>query len=174
MKYNFYIIAVALCLTGSSFSFINKYKADDTLPASELSPYGRFLFTDQKHVELISSASHFGFRFSGKECKVFAYLTDNNAHNYLQYELDGVYQKRVRVEGNNRQPILITASTNDTHTVWVYKATEAHTGPIFIEKITDNSLQPIGRPRAPLIEFIGNSITCGAAADPSDQIQRIV
>jgi len=168
MKFKLYIIVVALCLTSSSFSLKSTSTADDTLPASELSPYGRFLFNDQKRVELISSASHFGFRFRGKESKVFAYLTDNNAHNYLQYELDGVYQKRVRIEGNNKQPITISASTDDTHTVWIYKATEAHTGPIFIEKITGNSLQPIGRPRASLIEFIGNSITCGAAADPSE------
>jgi hypothetical protein len=52
------------------------------------------------------------------------------------------------------------------HTVWIYKATEAHTGPIFIEKITGQDLKPLKRPEAPLIEFIGNSITCGAAADP--------
>lgn len=167
MKLSIYIIAVALCLTGSSFLSINK-EAGDTLPASALSPFGRFLLNDQKHVELISSASHFGFRFSGKECNLFAYLTDNNSHNYLQYELDGVYQKKVRVEGNNKQPILITASTEGMHTVWVYKATEAHSGPIFIEKITGQSLQAIGRPRVSLIEFIGNSITCGAAADPSE------
>jgi hypothetical protein len=31
---------------------------------------------------------------------VFAYLTDTTAHNYLQYELDGVYQKRIRIVGN--------------------------------------------------------------------------
>jgi hypothetical protein len=138
------------------------------LLASDLSPYGRVLFNDQKHIELISSASHFGFKFHGKECKVFAYLTDNNAHNYLQYELDGVYQKRVRIDGNNKQPVVITAATDGEHTAWIYKATEAHTGPIFIEKITGNSLQSIARPKAPLIEFIGNSITCGAAADPSE------
>jgi len=165
MKIKTFIFVVVLFLTGSSFSIII---SSDTLPASELSPYGRFLFNDQKHIELISSASHFGFRFSGKECQVLAYLTDANAHNYLQYELDGVYQKRIKIEGNNKQPIAISASTDGEHTVWMYKATEAHSGPIFIEKITGKSLQAIGRPRAPLIEFIGNSITCGAAADPSE------
>jgi len=168
MKFKLYTFGVLLLLTGSSFSIINKRGADGTLPASELSPYGRFLFNDQKHVELISSAAHFGFRFQGKECQVFAYLNDINAHNYLQYELDGVYQKRVRIEGNNKRPFIISASADGEHTVWIYKATEAHSGPIFIEKITGESLQPIGRPRAPLIEFIGNSITCGAAADPSE------
>jgi hypothetical protein len=168
MKFQLYIIILAVCLTNSSFSLENTRTVDNTLPASELSPYGRFLFTDQKHVELISSAVHFGFRFRGKECQVFAYLNDNNGHNYLQYELDGVYQKRVKIEGNNKNPFVISASADGEHTVWIYKATEAHTGPIFIEKITGESLQPIGRPRAPLIEFIGNSITCGAAADPSE------
>jgi len=168
MKLCIYTFIAVLLFTGNSFSAINKSTTGDTLQASELSPYGRFLFNDQKHVELISSASHFGFHFRGKECQVFAYLNDNNAHNYLQYELDGVYQKRVRIEGNNKQPIEIAASADDEHTVWIYKATEAHSGPIFIEKIIGKSLQAIGRPRAPLIEFIGNSITCGAAADPSE------
>jgi len=46
--------------------------------------------------------------------------------------------------------------------------TEALTGPIFIEKITGAGLQALKEPEAPLIEFIGNSITCGAAADPSE------
>ena len=41
-------------------------------------------------------------------------------------------------------------------------------GPIFIEKITGKKLHALQRPNAPLIEFIGNSITCGAAADPSE------
>ncbi len=139
-----------------------------TLPSSSLSPFGRYAWNEKKHLELISSAINFGFSFSGTECKVFAYLTDSTAHNYLQYELDGVYQKRIKIVGNEKSPFVITASTKGIHTVWIYKATEAHTGPIFIEKISGKDLKPLKRPEAPLIEFIGNSITCGAAADPSE------
>ena len=142
--------------------------SETILPASSLFPFGRYDWNEKKDLELISSAINFGFSFSGKECKVFAYLSDTSAHNYLQYELDGVYQKRIKVAGNERGPIIISADQEGMHTVWIYKATEAHTGPIFIEKITGQNLKPLKRPEAALIEFIGNSITCGAAADPAE------
>jgi hypothetical protein len=50
----------------------------------------------------------------------------------------------------------------------IYKATEAHTGPIFIDALIAQAVRPITISAAPIIEFIGNSITCGAAADPSE------
>jgi hypothetical protein len=69
---------------------------------------------------------------------------------------------------NPTQPIVISAATEGNHVVWIYKATEAHTGAVYIQKITGNDIRPIHPPNAPLIEFIGNSITCGAAADTSE------
>ncbi|HEY1871109.1 MAG TPA: hypothetical protein VGG71_08630, partial [Chitinophagaceae bacterium] len=143
---------------------------NDVLPGSLLSPFGRSAWNDNHDLELISSAVNFGFTFSGRQCQVFAYITDTSAsaHNYLQYELDSVYQKRIKVLANTKQPFVITANTEGTHTVWIYKATEAQTGPIFIEKIEGHNIQSLKRGRLPLIEFIGNSITCGAAADTSE------
>lgn len=140
----------------------------DTLTASDLKPFGRYLYNDQKQLELISSAVHFGFSFTGKEFAIHVTLADANAHNYLQYELDGVYQKRIRVEGSATQPIVIKVPSTGKHTVWIFKATEAHTGPLFITKITARDIKALAVKKAPLIEFIGNSITCGAAADPSE------
>ena len=140
----------------------------NVLPASSLHPYGRALLTDSGHVELIGSAVHFGFRFSGATCAIYFHLPDAAAHNYLQYELDGVYQGRVRIEGKDRRPFLIKTGSAGTHTVWVYKATEAMSGAIFIEKIVGQNLAALETPTAPLIEFIGNSITCGAQADGSN------
>ena len=166
---------------GTSFA-----QSTNELSASALHPYGRYLLTDQQHIELISSAVHFGFRFSGDQISLYAYINERSGHNYLQYELDGVYQRRIRIEGNSRQPLIIKvgaagkagiagtaetggkAGTGGVHTVWIYKATEALTGSIFIEKVVGRRLKAISRPAAPLIEFIGNSITCGAAADPSE------
>ncbi len=168
MKYKLLHSAFFLFLLFYGCSFPQKTATDNVLPASSLSPFGRYGRNASGDLELISSAINFGFSFLGKECKVFAYLTDTTAHNYLQYELDGVYQKRIKIIGNDKSPITITASKEGTHTVWIYKATEAHTGPVFIEKITGQNLKPLKRPAAPIIEFIGNSITCGAAADPSE------
>ena len=140
----------------------------DTLPAKALQPVGRFQFTSAGQLELISSAVHFGFTFEGKECQIFAALPGGQGHSYLQYELDGTYQQRLRVAGNSAAPLTIAAPTAGRHTVWLYKATEASTGPLNIEKITGAELKALPAPTGPLIEFIGNSITCGAAADPSE------
>lgn len=111
---------------------------------------------------------HFGFTFEGNECRVFASIPSGKGHNYLQYEVDGVYQKRIRVSGNSVDPIILRTATTGKHRVWIYKATEAHTGPVAITKIEGNNIKAIKSPRLPLIEFIGNSITCGAAADASE------
>src|SRR5690349_7690806 len=79
------------------------------LPATALHPYGRYLFNEHHLLELISSAVHFGFTFRGAQCTLYAAHEYNSGHNYLQYELDGVYQKRLRVEGGNTSPFVIHA-----------------------------------------------------------------
>ena len=139
----------------------------DTLAAAKLKPYGRYFYNDYKELELISSAVHFGVSFEGTSCAIYTSLPDVNAHSYLQYELDGVYQKRIRIEGNATGPIIITAPTAGKHELWIYKCTEATTGAIRISKIAGDDLKALKVAKAPLIEFIGNSITCGAAADTS-------
>jgi hypothetical protein len=169
MSFKYQHILITFCIFGLSCSSSkNIIKETNYLPATALQPFGRFLINDQQNLELISSAVHFGFSFQGKECQVYATLNNPNGHNYLQYELDGVYQKRIRIDGNSSAPIIITALTEGKHTIWMYKATEAHTGAIFIQRIAGQNLRIIPNSSASLIEFIGNSITCGAAADPSE------
>ena len=63
---------------------------------------------------------------------------------------------------------MFSGLTNGHHIIWLFKATEATTGPVFIDKIVAHDIQALREPDRPLIEFIGNSITCGAAADPSE------
>jgi hypothetical protein len=160
------IIFCLFCLSCASTKIITK--PTDSLPATALKPFGRYIINNEQSLELISSAVHFGFSFEGNECSLYASHAWKGGHNYLQYEMDGEYKKRIRVEGNYEQPIVITAQKNGRHTVWIYKATEAHTGAVIIQKITGKNIKPLQRPDAPLIEFIGNSITCGAAADASE------
>lgn len=169
MIFKKYYLIAAICLL--NFSCATKKvvsNTQDVLPASALKPYGRYQRDSNQNLELISSAVHFGFSFTGTECAIYASLANLESHNYLQYELDGVYQKRIRVEGSSKAPIVLSAATEGRHTVWIYKATEAHTGPIFIQKVEAKNIQVIENPSIPLIEFIGNSITCGAAADDSE------
>jgi len=144
----------------------NATATTESLAANALQPYGRTRLTTDDRLELISSAAHFSFRFNDTACDVYAALPSGLDHNYLQYELDGAYQKRLRVTQGNR-PLHIAVPAG-AHTITIYKATEAQTGALFIQKITAHGIQSVAPPTAPLIEFIGNSITCGADADTSE------
>lgn len=166
MRLNAFVFALVYLFVGCTLSKPIVGANNTSLNGNELLPYGRTVVSNNR-LELISSASHFGISFQGKACRITASLSDWQDHNYLQYEMDGVYQKRIKVSKNN-EPIVLTANSEGRHTVWFYKATEAHTGPIFIQKVEGKNLQSIKPSSAPLIEFIGNSITCGAAADPSE------
>lgn len=163
-RFKYFILA---CFAIAACTSTKKNLGNNELSAKELLPYGRTAITGNK-LELISSAVHFGFSFEGEECDVYTSLPNELDHNYLQYELDGAYQKRIKISKDQNQPFHITAPGNKRHTVWIYKATEATTGPVYIEKIAGENLRSIPNSTAPLIEFIGNSITCGADADTSD------
>ena len=167
LKYHHLAYALALfCISCASAK--NKSANNEVLPATSILPVGRYAITDDKNLELISTAVHFGFSFEGKECRLYVSVPNGQSHNYLQYELDGVYQSKLKVLGNLAEPIVITAPSEGKHTVWIYKTTEATTGPIMVQKVEAKNIKSIAPKKAPFIEFIGNSITCGAAADPSE------
>ena len=165
-SYPFFSLAFSLVLICCSTTKTGRMA--DTLTGRDLFPTGRYMVSDQGEVELISSASNFGFRFQGTTCRVNFRLAEPKSHSYLQYELDGDYQKRLKIEADSTGSFVISAPKEGHHTVWLYKATEAHTGPVFIRSVTGDHLQALKRPDAPMIEFIGDSITCGAAADASE------
>ena len=151
-----------------SFSSSVTLAARDTLSASALFPYGRYAMNAGSGLELISSAVHFGFHFTGTDCSIFAAISDPAGHNYLQYTVDGIYYHSVKVSGNTSRAYHIAGLGKGEHTVWIYKETEATTGPVFIQKIFGHEIKAVRVETRPLIEFIGNSITCGAEADPSE------
>lgn len=167
LNLNVFILLILFNM-GCSNSLKTSKTESKTLSALELKPYGRFQLNQQQELELISSAVHFGVSFEGETCVLNVKGDHPKGHNYLQYELDGVYQKRIRIEGADATAVTIKASGNTKHNVWFYKATEAHTGPIKILSVTAKKALALSRPSLPVIEFIGNSITCGAAADPSE------
>lgn len=164
--FNKNFIIIFLFISACSNLKLNGSKNE--LPAISLEPFGRTAINEQQQLELISSAAHVGFSFEGNEATIYANIPATNGHNYLQYEMDGIYRGRIRIEGKTSQPIVLKTESEGKHVVWIYKATEAHTGPVFIEKIKAKNIRPLRRNNLPLVEFIGNSITCGAASDPSE------
>jgi hypothetical protein len=168
MTIRYYILfTIIVCLNQITLAGVI-INSRDTLYASQLKPYGRSILNEKKELELISSAVHFGIKFRGNKCAIYASVKNAKDHNYIQYELDGVYQKRIRVNGNSSDPIVIKTTGLGEHSIWVYKATEAHSGAVIISKVAADHVTSLSTSKAPLIEFIGNSITCGAASDTSD------
>ncbi|MBB1282759.1 GDSL family lipase [Flavisolibacter sp. BT320] len=163
------IVFVACCFVLSGCVMAQNagtIKSSNKLSAADLKPFGRTIL-QEKGLALVSSASNIGFTFEGPECRIRVSLPEWLDHNYLQYELDGQYMGRLAVFSKDTM-IGIYTTSESRHTVWIYKATEAHTGPVFIQQIEAENISSLQRPVAPLIEFIGNSITCGAAADHSE------
>jgi lysophospholipase L1-like esterase len=166
-RYTYWYIALILFCFSCASTQTNSIQSNE-LAGTELEPFGRYMIQGKQPLELISSGVHVGYSYEGYESQVFASVPAANAHGYLQYELDGKYHGRVKINPGEPMSFTIRSSTNGKHTVWLYKATEARMGPILIHKVTGDDITAIRKPEAPVIEFIGNSITSGAASDPSE------
>ena len=167
MHRNIYLLLFVLFFGACSNKQIATTNSN-VLTAAQLHPYGRYSLNTQNELELISSGVHFGVTFRGTEIQLDADNFSEGGHGYLQYVLDDVYRGRIKVEGKSDAPIVLKAANTGKHMLWIYKATEAQTGAIIIKKLSGNGITALKKSTLPLIEFIGNSITCGAAADPSE------
>ena len=130
---------------------------------------GRVEKLQDNNVVLIGTASSVSFNFTGNECSIsFQSVDSYEHHNYVSLVLDGKYIGKIRIEKGAMQsfPIKIT-SNKKVHQLEIYKNTEAHSGGILFAGTTAK-LTSISSKKKKKIEFIGDSITCGAASDPSD------
>ena len=130
---------------------------------------GRVEKLSDNKVVLIGTASSVSFNFSGNECSISLQSVDAwEHHNYVSLVLDGKYIGKLRIEKGAAQSFPIkTTSNKKEHTLEIYKTTEAHSGGILFAGTTAK-LTSISAKKKKKIEFIGDSITCGAASDPSD------
>lgn len=130
---------------------------------------GRVEKLADNNVVLIGSASSVSFNFTGNECSISLQSVDSyQHHNYVALVLDGKYIGKLRIEKGAAQsfPIKIT-SNKKIHNLTIYKNTEAQSGNVLFAGATAK-LTLITSEKKKKIEFIGDSITCGAASDDSD------
>ncbi|TEB42069.1 GDSL family lipase [Flavobacterium circumlabens] len=130
---------------------------------------GRVDKLQDNNVILIGTASSVSFNFTGTACSVSLQSVDAyEHHNYVALVLDGKYIGKLRIEKGPAQsfPIKIT-SAKKVHNLTIYKNTEAQSGNILFAGTTAK-LTGITSKKKKKIEFIGDSITCGAASDASD------
>jgi len=116
---------------------------------------------------LIGTASSVTFNFTGKNCAFSLQSIDSWKHNYVALELDGQYMGKVKVEKGAAQSFTIKATSRQkVHTLTIYKATEPTMGNVLFTGTTAK-LMTITSVKKKKIEYIGDSITSGAANDPS-------
>lgn len=130
---------------------------------------GRVEKLPNNNVVLIGTASSVAFNFTGTECKITLQSVDSwEHHNYVSLVLDGKYIGKLRIEKGAPQsfPVKVTSDKKE-HTLEIYKTTEAQSGGVLFAGTTAK-LTSITSKKKKKIEFIGDSITCGAASDPSD------
>ena len=130
---------------------------------------GRVEKLQNDNVILIGTASSVSFNFTGNKCEISLQSVDSwEHHNYVSLVLDGKYIGKIRIEKGEAQSFPIKIISNKkVHNLTVYKTTEAHSGGILFAGTTAK-LTSISAKKKKKIEFIGDSITCGAASDPSD------
>lgn len=129
---------------------------------------GRAVKNTDGSVTLSASAASCSFTFSGSGCTVYlknaAYYDGD--YNYINFEVDGEYAGRQKVNVKEATPFAITAKTAAaTHKLVVSKATEAANGQIIITQIEGKNISVTQSSFTKKIEFIGNSITCGFGND---------
>jgi len=159
-------IAVScLCITiGISFPKGSYAGGNSTIPSNNpLIEYtGRIDFSNSLAPVFSYSGVSIRACFSGKS--IAAVIDDNQGQNYYNIILDGVLIDTLHVT-NGKKTYEFAQGLEDTiHEIELFKRTELTFGKtIFYGFVIDDgdSLVPITNKRDKLIEFIGNSITCG-------------
>lgn len=129
---------------------------------------GRIEYTNSKLPRFWQPGVYLTTRFSGPDCAII--LNDEELwgknHNYIEVVVDGE-AKRLQTK-SKRDTILIAENLSDNvHTLVICKNTEANIGYLeFVGIICKQLLESDPKPKRK-IEFIGNSITCGASSDLS-------
>tara|TARA_B100002003_G_scaffold246240_1_gene275501 strand:+ start:896 stop:2014 length:1119 start_codon:yes stop_codon:yes gene_type:complete len=155
-------LVLIVCLSSCNKS---KDKSRNSYNASieKVSTSGRTSVKNDSSLILINSASAIHFKAKADTLIVDFELTETD-HAYINLEINDNYKGRFKVEKSLPLKFPLPDRTS-FHSISVFKATEASTGAIIVNKIEAFEIDKLDLPKRPEIEFIGNSITCGMGAD---------
>jgi hypothetical protein len=138
--------------------------AADTIPATDpLIEYtGRIDFTDPASPRFSYSGVSIRASFMGTSVGII--MDDNLGQNYYNVILDGRLFDTIRITTNKKIYIIADGLEDTSHEIELFKRTEEMFGKTqFFGFVVDEgaNLIPLENGRDKLIEYIGNSITCG-------------
>jgi hypothetical protein len=129
---------------------------------------GRIDFKDPKLPRFWQPGVYIEVSFTGEECEII--LNDEMLwgvnHNYLQIVVDDE-SMRIQTKAKHDTIRVVAKTKAASHRLLIVKNTEANIGWLELVGLRcEGLLQPPPKPNRK-IEFIGNSITCGASSDQS-------
>jgi len=150
----FLLISTTLCFAGSF----------DTIPANDgvIEYTGSIDFSNPNSPAFSYSVVSIRACFTGMSIAII--MNDNTGNNYLNLILDGKLLDTFKITAGQKTYKIADGLENTTHEIEIFKRTEEMFGKTqFFGFVLDNgaTLVPIANKRAKLIEYIGNSITCG-------------
>jgi hypothetical protein len=159
-----YMRNILLLLSGIFFTTLCFAGSVDTIPSSNgLIEYtGRIDFSNPDAPMFSYSGVSIRACFTGTSIAMI--MDDNTGQNYYNLILDGKLLDTVKITMGKKSYRIADGLENTTHEIEIYKRTEEMFGKTqFFGFIVDNgsSLTAIVNQRNKLIEYIGNSITCG-------------
>ncbi|MBV4358425.1 SGNH/GDSL hydrolase family protein [Pinibacter aurantiacus] len=163
-----YLLAILLTLS-LSYSLMAQEKLN-YFPAldSNIQYFGRTVLSETKDVRCWAAGVYMQARFTGNTIKLL--ISDQvqygQNHNFVEVVLDNQPAKRIRLK-TEIDTLSFTLPKAKEHSVTVYKDTEAGIGYLDFCGVQCSSLLPLNKVPARKMEFIGNSITCGAGSDLS-------
>lgn len=123
---------------------------------------GRFQKSDSSCYYFSYPGSQIEFRFKGSFCEVLLEpaSSDGKSSNYFYVLVDGKDPYKEELKSTNKS-FLIKGLSNAEHTIRLVKLTESFVGKAAFRGVKTSSALLYSAKKLRLIEFIGNSITCG-------------
>ena len=174
------LLFFALCLLAATSAvvlpshFAKGASAPGTLPLIEadnkdIRYIGRFDFTDPKKPKFWAPGAYIQARFRGTSCAILVNdeVRYGTTHNYVEVAVDNRPPVRIQTTGKINILQAVEGLPPGAHTITLCKDTESEMGYLEFVGLRCQSLLPPPPPPKRKMEFIGDSITCGASSDLS-------
>ena len=142
------------------------YKGDD----SRIRYTGRIDYSAQHAPKYWASGACMEIKFNGTYCIVLIedQVRWNTIHNYLEVVIDDSIVRRIQLKSVHNRLVVAENLPAGKHTLTLAKNTEAENGYVQIRGVICQRLLAPTKKKKRKIEYIGDSITCGAASDETE------
>jgi lysophospholipase L1-like esterase len=157
------ILSLALSAQAKHFE-ASFFKADNR----HINYIGRVDFSDPAKPRFWAAGVYIQAKFEGPSLEIFLNdEQDGHNYNYIEVVIDDKAPVRIRLTQKENHLILADHLPAGEHIVTICKDTESGIGYIDFIGMKCEKLLPLKKPKRK-IEFIGDSITCGAGSDQSE------